>query len=249
MFLPRTLARLAALAIGALAWAEAGAESGGAPHIVAARYEMPTARYDHGILGDSLEWGALRLQLSDGSSVLLRLPGNRVFEDIAPRLVALKGRAGPLVMVVETDLARGARLALFGRSGVVTATPFIGRSHRWLAPLGAADLDGDGRTEIAYVDRPHLARKLRVWRFEPQGAGRGRLVEVADLDGVSNHRIGWSFIPGGIRRCGSRPEMILASGDWRQVLAVTLEGGALRSRPIGRWQSPADLDRALRCPG
>ncbi len=243
------LARVFVLLAASLVGVPSGAKGGTGPRIVSARYEMPTARYDHGILGDALEWGALRLSLADGRSVLLRLPKTRVFEDTAPRLVNLKGREGPLVMVVETDLARGARLALFGPAGVVAATPFIGRPHRWLAPVGVADLDGDGQTEIAYVDRPHLAKRLRVWRFVAEGADRARLAEVAMLDGVSNHRIGWSFIPGGIRRCGPRTEMILASGDWRQVLAITLEDGALHPRPLGPWRSPDDLDRALRCPG
>jgi hypothetical protein len=47
---------------------------------------------------------------------------------------------------------------------LLAATPHIGSANRWLAPIGAADLDGDGRVEIAYVDRPHLARTLRIWR-------------------------------------------------------------------------------------
>ena len=38
------------------------------------------------VLGDALEWGALRLTLSDGSQRLFRLPETRVFEDVTTRL-------------------------------------------------------------------------------------------------------------------------------------------------------------------
>ena len=77
---------------------------------------------------------------------------------------------------------------------LVAATPNIGQRNRWLAPVAAADLDGDGATEIAYVDRPHLARRLRIWRFEG-----GSLTEIAALPGLTNHRIGEAFITGGLR--------------------------------------------------
>ncbi len=229
----------------ALAWGAAAP----AADITAARFAEPTGRYDHAILGDALEWGALVLTLADGQVVRLRLPETRVFEDLAPRLIA--GNDGQvLAMVVETDLERGARLALYDAGGVVAATPFIGRTHRWLAPVGAADLDGDGRVEVAYIDRPHLARTLRIWRLTPRG-----LVEVASAGGLTNHRIGWDFIPGGIRDCGAGagketgPEIIVASGDWRQVMAVRLRKGRLHLRALGPAGGPASLDRALACDG
>ena len=137
--------------------------------ITTARYAEPTTRYDHAVLGDDVEWGALVLTLAPcdgcaGRKVTLRLPPERVFEDLAPRLIT--GDHGrPLAMVVESDTAKGARLALYDGTGLYAATPFIGQRHRWLAPLGAADLDGDGHLEIAYIDRPHLAKTLRVWRL------------------------------------------------------------------------------------
>lgn len=214
-----------------------------AQQIAAARYGAPTARYDHGILGDAVEWGALVLTLSDGRRLRLRLPETRVFEDIAPRLADLDGDGAAEVITVETSLARGARLAVYGAGGLVAATPYIGRTHRWLAPLGAADLDGDGAVEIAYIDRPHLARTLRIWRFED-----GALHFVTERAGLTNHRIGWDFIPGGLRECGQGPELVLASGDWHDVMAVSLENGAIRTRRLGPYTGPGSLDAALICP-
>ncbi len=153
--------------------------------IVSASYAEPTPRYQHGVFGETEEWGALAFGLSDDQRMILRLPETRVFEDIAPRLADVDSDGAPEMIVVETDLSLGARLAIYDEAGFVAATSFIGQTHRWLAPIGVADLDGDGLIEIAYIDRPHLARLLRVWRFQD-----GTLVEVAQVEGLTNHRLG-----------------------------------------------------------
>lgn len=218
--------------------------------IVRAVYAEPTDRYDHAILGDALEWGALVLTVgscpvcADGATrtVTLRLLPARVFEDIAPRIVP-DGKGGNLVMVVETDFERGASLALWNSSGRVFATPFLGRPYRWLAPLGMADLDRDGRLEIAYVEKPHLTKILKVWDFDPD---RGLTFRAA-LPGLSNHRIGQDFISGGIRDCGQGPEIITADGDWQQVMATRLAGRRLVARALGPFAGPASLKAALAC--
>ncbi len=222
--------------------------------ITKAEYAEPTARYDHGILGDALEWGALILRVDmckgcdvrDMRRVTLRLPQSRVFEDIAPRLVALSGRDGPVAMVVETDLKRGARLALYDEGGLIAATPFIGRTHRWLAPIGAADLDGDGQVEFAYVDRPHLAKTIRIWRYVE---GSKDLLLVAELPGFTNHRIGWDHIPGGIRDCGAGPEMVVADADMQSIYAVSFRGGAFSASRTGPNKGRVSFERALACNG
>ncbi|SLN47199.1 FG-GAP repeat protein [Roseovarius gaetbuli] len=214
-----------------------------AQEITAARYAEPTTRYAHGVLGDAVEWGALVLELSDGTRHRITLPQALVFEDIAPRLADLDHDGTPEVIVVETSLDKGARMSIYGPKGRITATPHIGRSHRWLAPIGAADLDGDGRTEIAYIDRPHLAKTLRIWRYED-----GTLRPVADHAGLSNHKIGWDFIAGGIRTCGNTPELITANADWSRVMATTFQGGRVKSHEIGAYTSPQSLTAALTCP-
>ncbi len=218
--------------------------------VVKAEYAEPTTRYDHGILGDAIEWGALKLTVdtcfgcenSALRELTIRLPENRVFEDIAPRIVTVVNEGGTEVLVVETDLNKGARLALYDESGVITATPFIGRTHRWLAPIGAADLDGDGSIELAYVDRPHLARLIRVWRFND-----GKLELAGELQGYTNHRIGEDTIAGGIRNCGNGPEMIVADAAWQNVVAVTFTAGKFKTNTLAPHKGRKTFAAALNC--
>ena len=217
------------------------ATSACADTILSADYTDPTDRYAHGILGDAIEWGGLRLQTEAGPRQFT-LPQDRVFEDVAPRLIDLDNDGAPEVVVVETLNTAGAQLAVYDATGKIAATPHIGRTNRWLAPIGATDLDGDGMVEIAYIDRPHLAKTLRVWRFMD-----GALVHLADLDGLTNHRIGESDIGGGIRDCGQGPEMITASADWTQVMATTLAEGRLETRALGPHRDRSSFAAALAC--
>jgi hypothetical protein len=212
-----------------------------AQDITAARFADPTDRYDHAILGDNLEWATLLIEVADGRNLRLSLPETRVFEDLAPRLVDLDGDGLREVVVVESDLALGARLSVYGPLGLIAATSFYGRPHRWLAPVGFADLDGDGRTEIAFIDRPHLAKTLIILRLEGDA-----LVKVAAAPDLSNHRIGESRIGGGIRDCGTGPEVITANGTWTRLMATRFEAGKLVSRDIGAFSG--DYSGALSCP-
>lgn len=214
-----------------------------AQQIMSAAYSEPTDRYGHGVLGDAIEWGALELTLTDGKRLVLRLPETRVFEDTEPRLADLDGDGAPEVIVVETDMSQGASLAIYGPAGKITATPYIGQSHRWLAPLGAADLDADGHVELAYIDRPHLAKTLRIWRYRD-----GQLVPVADQAGLTNHRIGERDIAGGIRDCGQGPEIITADAGWSRLIASRLDaGGRVTARDIGPHKGRASFSTALAC--
>ena len=217
------------------------ATSACAETVVSAQYSAPTDRYAHGILGDAIEWGTLEITTDTGLR-RFELPQDRVFEDVAPRLADLDSDGAPEVIVVETLNTAGAQLAVYDATGKIAATPHIGRTNRWLAPIGAADLDGDGAIEIAYIDRPHLAKTLRVWRFED-----GALVPVADLGGLTNHRIGEADIGGGIRDCGNGPEMITASADWSRVMATQLSEGQLRTRALGRHVDRGSFATALAC--
>ncbi len=239
------LALLAALlATPALAESDGYADS-----VYEARLIQPTGRYDHGVLGDGLEWGALAITYKDCArcrgfdfrQVTVTLPETRVFEDVEARVVDVDGDGLHEVLVVETDLDRGASLAVYGPEGRIAATAFIGLRHRWLAPAGVGDFDGDGRPEIAYVDRPHLARELVFVRRDGD-----RLVEITRAPGFSNHRIGETAIASAVRDCGTA-EVLLPDLDRQRVLAVRLDGTRVIARDAGPWNDGRGLDRAARC--
>ncbi|MEO1606619.1 MAG: VCBS repeat-containing protein [Pseudomonadota bacterium] len=241
----RPIARGALLALGpwlSLA-APAAADLWKSDPLTAARYAEPTGRYPHGVLGDAIEYGALELVYGSGQAALtIRLPENRVFEDVAPRMIDVDRDGRDEAVVVESDQRLGARLAIYNGGGLIAATPFIGTRFRWLAPLGAADLDGDGAIELAYIDRPHLAKTLRVWRFEG-----GNLTEVGSLGGLTNHRIGEADIAGGIRDCGAGPEMILATANWAELVAVTFDGAEFATRTIDDGTTRPQFAEAMAC--
>ena len=222
--------------------------------ITAAAYAEPTDRYPHGALGSPTTFAALDVTLADGSHRVVRWPPGMVFEDTAPRIVDLDGDGAPEVIAVESSDTQGARLAVWGldASGalvVQAATPHLGTRFRWLAVAGAADLDGDGLVEIAYVDRPHLARVLRILRFRRVDAATVRLEEVAAVPGLTNHRFGDPEISGGVRTCAGRSSIVTASADWSRVMATSLDGGVATTVDLGPNDRPDALTDALACKG
>lgn len=219
--------------------------------VIAARYFGATMAYPHGVLGDEIEAEGLLVHYKKDEKIVCDVTfagPDRVFEDLTPRLADLDGDGVNEVIAVASHAQQGARLEIYGYPGLgkdfqlLAATPYIGTRFRWLAPVAAFDLDGDGYVEIAYVDRPHLAKTLRVWRYRD-----GALQPVGKMAGVSNHKIGWPFIVGGFRDCQTEPEMILASADWRNVLAVSFKDQAFKTRRLARYESPDQLNAFLNC--
>ena len=162
-----------------------------------------------------------------------------------PRLFDITGDGQPEVIVVESQKSKGARLAIYSTTAQpkrIAATPYIGSANRWLAPIGFADFNNDGDVDIAYVDRPHLAKILRVWTYK-----NAKLTETANIDGLSNHRIGDNFISGGVRTCAGTPEIITADGGWKRIISTRFENGALTKTDIGPYRNKSSFKRALTC--
>ena len=222
------------------------ASGAAAQTITEASYSGPTDRYPHGVLGDDIEYTQLDVTLSDGRTLSALYENTLVFEDTAPRLWDITGDGAPEVVTVESHEAEGARLVVWGLQDgqlrQIARTPVICTRCRWLAPVGAADMDGDGHIEIAYVDRPHLAKTLRLWRYTPEGFS-----EIATLPGVTNHRIGEDYITGGLRDCGQGPELVLADARWRDIVSVWFDGEDLSAAPIRRFEGRASVDAQLEC--
>ncbi len=149
-----------------------------------------TQEYAHGILGDAIEASGFCVFAPQiGEATTLRLEPGSVFEDLRVRLIDLTGDGQVEFVVIRSYLDRGAALAVYylveGRIEHLAETPPIGRPNRWLNPAGAADFDGDGRVEIAYVETPHIGGTLRVWELVD-----GELRQEQAVAGFSNHAIG-----------------------------------------------------------
>ena len=219
--------------------------------VVEARYFGVTRDYAHGVLGDALEAEGLLVRYDDGAHVVCDtvLAGtDRVFEDTSPRLADVNQDGLNDVVAVASHRQYGARLELYGYPGpgddlqLLAHTAYIGTPYRWLAPAGIADFDGDGRVDIAYVETPHLGKTLKI--VTPRD---GQLVEIASQSGFSNHRIGEAWITGGVRDCGDGPEIVLADGAWRRLVAVRLEDQRLVSRDLGMFEDAKGAEAALAC--
>jgi len=219
--------------------------------VVLARYFGVTDTYRHGVLGDALEAEGVLVRYDNGEHVIcdtvLAGPG-RVFEDTAPRLADLNEDGVNEVIAVASHRSYGARLELYGYPGLgqdfqlLSHTPYIGTAFRWLAPVGVADFDNDGRLDIAYVETPHLGKTLKIVTLDG-----GELVEIASASGFSNHRIGEAFISGGIRDCGDGPEIVLADSAWRRVVAVRMEATKLVSRDLDAFETYQSFETSLKC--
>jgi hypothetical protein len=201
----------------------------------------PTTRYGHGVLGDAVEAGGVAFVLANGNRHYFRLGPESVFEDRKVRLADIDGDGVEEGIVVRSYLDRGAALAIveidFPKSYVLAETPPIGRPNRWLNPVGAADLDGDGAVEIAFVRTPHIGGVLEIHRYADE-----RLEKVAERSGFSNHRIGSRAL--GLSLVldadGDGLEDVVAPDQSRTTLvALSFAGGRLTE--IGRATLPAEI--------
>lgn len=187
----------------------------------------PTLRYAHGVLGDAVEAGGFAVE-RDGAVILHRLDADAVFEDRRVRLEDLDGEGRPEAIVVKSRLASGASIAVYrieadGIVPLAESAP-IGRPNRWLNPVGVADFTGTGERMIAAIVTPHLAGSLRLYRL----AGSA-LVEVARIDGYTNHVIGSRNLDLALLQDiddDGTPEIVLPTLDRRAVAAISLRGGS-----------------------
>ncbi|AEG94046.1 FG-GAP repeat domain-containing protein [Ramlibacter tataouinensis] len=153
-----------------------------------------TQRYTHAALGSGTHAASLHAitRGQNGRELVLELPPERVIEDRLPRLADLDGDGQDEAIVVESHASRGAALVVYAidRSGSQQRWLERARSEpvgamRWLNPVGVADFDGDGHSEIASVSTPHIGGVLTLYRYAPP-----HLRTVARMGGVSNHRMG-----------------------------------------------------------
>ena len=188
--------------------------------IAFAWFANPTTRYRHAILGDHFEAEALVVETYNDQRFIVELPTERVFEDLEPRIVDIDGNGIDEIIVIESDKQRGASLAIYGiRNHVLikkASTPFIGRSNRWLNPLGVGDFDGDGNNEIALVQTPHIGGILRLYNWNGE-----KLNLFAEQHGVSTHKIGSTALKlGTVIPTKDRDQFLLPNQSHNELLLL-----------------------------
>jgi len=161
----------------------------GAETITYALYSNTVDRYGHFAPGQPHEYSDLVVTTNTGRRLVLQLPEEEVFEDVKPRLVRLARGEPEEILTIVSSRESGSRLVVIGLNGnqlkINAQSRPIGIPMRWLNPVGIADLDGDGRTEITAVITPHIGGTLKV--YHRTGIN---LVEITALTGFSNHIYG-----------------------------------------------------------
>lgn len=221
-------------------------------------FSDPTPDHDHGVFGEPVEGRSLtiveRRPVAPGPDpkpvplqvTRIEAGPDAVFEDREPRLADLDGRGGdPKIVAVRTRRDAGAALAVIGRQDgrwqILAETPPIGAPRRWLNPAAVADLDGDGRMDIALVRTPHRDGLLQIWAWD-----RDRLELIAQAPGYANHLFGRTAqdLAAVVRLDGrARPALVIPTLDRRALAVVALEAGTLRE--IGRFPLPSPVATGL----
>lgn len=189
----------------------------------------PTERYGHGVLGDAIEAGGFAVTTPKGAQLIYRLPQEAVFEDRRVRLADIDGDGVPEAVVIKAYLQRGAAVAVYGLRGAqieqVAEGPAVGIPNRWLNIIGIADVNGDGRNDIVYVQTPHLSGLVRVLGFN-----LGVMREIASLEGYTNHIIGSRELDmaliGDFARSG-RADIVVPTRDRRNLALLGFRNGKL----------------------
>ncbi len=148
---------------------------------VVAYLSHPTDRYAHGVIGDTIEAGALTI-LSHAPPRTVEFDGT-VAEERGVLLTDLH-RDGSIEIVTVLARARlGAWLAAFSLNGrLVAEGEAIGRGFRWRHLIGAGPLGPEGEELIAAVRTPHIGGELEYYNEE--------LEVVARVPGYSSHGYG-----------------------------------------------------------
>lgn len=153
-----------------------------------AQYAQPTAKYAHSILGDGQEAEQL-VVLQDDITYTHTLKDQYVFEDIKPRLFDVDNDGQMEIVTIRTHVKKGAGIMIYKiTNNALTEFAWveeIGTLNRWLNIVSVYDLDGDGTTELTWIQTPHIGGILKIARIKA-----GELDVISKLSRFSNHGIG-----------------------------------------------------------
>ena len=199
----------------------------------------PTERYPHTALGSRTHAGSIHvLTAVPGGAfqeIIYRLPINRVFEDLTPRLVDIDQDGRDEIIVIEADVLRGASVVVLGLEDSLNGknlkelarSPPAGSTFRWLNPVGVADFDGDGKQDVAAVITPHIGGVLTLYHYRPP-----QLVPYASAMDTSNHLMGSpeQQLSAIIHQPGQRPTIIVPDMSLKALHALRWEGSGVTAK-------------------
>ncbi len=147
----------------------------------------PTDRYAHGVLGDTLEAGAVTVVDPSSQTVVQTIEfDSSVVEGVAPMWADVDGDGVSELLVTLSDSGGGARLAVISESGQISAeSDPIGVANRWRHQIAVGPLGPGGETEIVEVITPHLGGIVTFRRMDGP-----HIPEVASLSGFTSHVLG-----------------------------------------------------------
>lgn len=192
-----------------------------------AQYAQPTAKYGHNILGDSIEAEQL-VVLRDGVTYTHTLGDQYVFEDIKPRLFDVDNDGQVEIVTIRTHVEKGAGIMIY-KIANNTLTEFawveeIGTPYRWLNIVAIYDLDGDGATELAWIQTPHIGGILKVAKIEA-----GKLDALSELSRYSNHSIGErNLCLSVVTKTDSATTFYVPTQDRQQIAGFNFIDGSIR---------------------
>lgn len=152
------------------------------------------------------------------------LPEGEVYTEGAPTCADLDGD-GEAEVVTAISGPQGDWLTVYGkRTGPVASTD---PAPVALSLVGAVDLDADGTPELAWLEDPDGAGRLRVARLRDR-----TLAEVASAEGFARPESDGASA-GAADGCDDHgPGLILPAADGAGLLRVSLADGRLRSEPV-----------------
>lgn len=182
----------------------------------------PTERYDHGVLGDSVEAAGMALITARPEARVVTqftVPEPQVIEGLVPIWTDWNGDGEREIIVTLSDANQGAQIVLYNEAGgQVAAGPAVGQGYRWRHPLAVAPFGPNGEMELAAVRTPHLGGVVEFYRWEGDA-----LRIVATLPGFTSHVLGsrnLDMAAAGDFDGDGRVELLLPTQERAQLAAV-----------------------------
>lgn len=150
---------------------------------------QPTDRYDHGVLGDSIEATGITLVSTQPEPKILQqinIPKADVIEGISPLWADMNADGEREIIVTLSNARDGARLIAFREDGSVLAEGEpIGTGYRWRHQLVVAPFGDSDEKLLAVVRTPHIGGVIEYYRLN------GNTLEIVEsISGFSTHSIG-----------------------------------------------------------